>query len=310
MSNISQISKASRLTEKDVHEAAEELKESGIRPSSIEVYKFLGRGSLTTITNFLKTWNQEETHATALPALISLPEALIKSTEQLIVKVWAESQALAEKEISSQREALRQAEALANEKIAEAKAFSEVQAREIEALNNQIEKIYKDWEADHADMLKGIETEQDARQQSYTEKAISEQKLREIEKQFDYVNSVLIKQQETNQALTAENIELKTKLEAAEKTNQKAEEKIKQLEKLVIENKRFEIKAGNQEAEINQLKLRLASEEKRSEKNLIDCEKLREKAAMLEGELLAWKTIKTEEKPATTKNQKGKQFGS
>ncbi|MDO9141716.1 MAG: DNA-binding protein, partial [Methylobacter sp.] len=88
MNNVSQINKAKRLSEEEVHAAAEELKESGIRPSSIEVYKFLGRGSLTTITNFLKTWDQADIQAATLPALAILPDALKKATELMIIKVW------------------------------------------------------------------------------------------------------------------------------------------------------------------------------------------------------------------------------
>jgi len=50
-------------------------KNADIKPSSIDVYKHFGRGSLTTIPNFLKTWHREES-VIALPALISLPDTL------------------------------------------------------------------------------------------------------------------------------------------------------------------------------------------------------------------------------------------
>lgn len=312
MNNVSPINKANRLTEKEVHDAADELKECGTKISSIEVYKYLGRGSLTTITNFLKTWSQEETPTATLPALISLPDALIKSTEQLIIKVWGESQALAEKEINSQREALRQAEAIAAEKIAEAEAFSEVQAKEIEVLEAQIEKIHKDWDADHAEMLTGIKEEQAARHQAYTEKAVCEQKLQELERKFDYVNSALITQQEANQALTTANAELKTKLEATEKMFLTAENQVKssgeKYSKLEAENKKVEIKNEVQRNQIDQLIIDLKDQKELVATADTENKILREKAAKLEGELLAWKSIKPEEKPAATKSQKGKPF--
>lgn len=259
MNNVSQISKASRLTEKEVHEAAEELKEAGTKISSIEIYKFLGRGSLTTITNFLKTWNQEATPSTTLPTLISLPEALVKSTEQLIIKVWAESQAIAEKEINSQREALRQAEAVAAEKIAEAEAFSEVQAKEIETLkaqNEEMNKSIKSWKEE-------AKINNQAYTKAFTKCELLEARNEELEKQLNKAINESTNQQKRNLAVTTENTQLKTKLEAAEKILQKTE---------------------------------------------IEAKEALKTAAKLEGELLAWKNIKPEEKPSNTKSQQEKQY--
>ncbi|PPK63473.1 plasmid replication DNA-binding protein KfrA [Methylobacter tundripaludum] len=316
MNNISQISKAKRLTEEEVHTAAEELKENGVKVSSIEVYKFLGRGSLTTITNFLKTWNQEETTNT-LPALISLPESLGKAAEQLIIKLWAESQILAEKEISSQREALRQAEVLAAEKIAEAEAFSEEQASQIEALETKIERLY----TENNELKKAIDIEQDERHKAVCEKAVCEQKLNEAEKRFDYVNAALIEQQKANQKLTTENITLKEKLEADIKKLEKSEDNLKKAKERAIsqeaENKKAEIKTEVQRNQIDQLVIELKDQKELTAKEASDNKALREKAAKLEGELMAWKEIKpgakkttlakSENKPVT-KNQKATEF--
>lgn len=320
MNNISQISKAKRLTEEEVHTAAEELKENGVKVSSIEVYKFLGRGSLTTITNFLKTWNQEEI-ISPLPALISLPESLGKAAEQLIIKLWAESQILAEKEINSQREALRQAEALAAEKIAEAEAFSEEQAAKIEALETQIEAMQKDRDEQYSDWLKELEKAYDERHNESIELATCEQKLREAEKRFDYVNAALIEQQKTNQELTAENITLKAKLEADLQKLERSEDNLKKAEERAMsqeaENKKAEIKIEVQRNQIDQLVVDLKNQEELTAKEASDNKALREKAAKLEGELIAWKEIKPEvkkvtlakpEKKPATKNQKATEF--
>lgn len=320
MNNISQISKAKRLTEEEVHTAAEELKENGVKVSSIEVYKFLGRGSLTTITNFLKTWNQEGTINT-LPALISLPESLGKAAEQLIIKLWAESQILAEKEISSQREALRQAEVLAAEKIAEAEAFSEEQASQIEALETKIERLYTENNERYNELKKAIDIEQDERHKAVCEKAVCEQKLNEAEKRFDYVNAALIEQQKANQKLTAENITLKEKLEADIKKLEKSEDDLKKAKERAIsqeaENKKAEIKTEVQRNQIDQLVIELKDQKELTAKEASDNKALREKAAKLEGELMAWKEIKPEAKKATlaksenkpvTKNQKAAEF--
>jgi chromosome segregation ATPase len=302
MNNISHISKAKRLTEEEVHTAADELKENGVKVSSIEVYKFLGRGSLTTITNFLKTWNQEET-MTALPALISLPESLSKAAEQLIIKLWAESQILADKEINVQREALRQAEALAAEKIAEAEAFSEEQAAKIEALETQIEAIQKDRDEQHSDWIKEIEKAHNERHSESIKLATCEQKLNEAEKRFDYVNNALLEQQQTNQELIAENITLKAKLEADLQKLEKSEDNLKKAEERTTSqetgNKKAEIKIEVQRNQIDQLVIELKDQKELTAKEASDNKALREKAAKLEGELMAWKEIKPEAKKAT-----------
>lgn len=184
MNNISQISKAKRLTEEEVHAAAAELQESSVKVSSIEIYKFLGRGSLTTITNFLKTWKIESMETNTLPALITLPESLKKSAEQLTIKLWAESQEIAEQEIKSQREALRQAEALTNEKIAEAEAFSEEQAKQIEDLETKNEILKNEKTEDHALFLKEEKRLQTEIAQAKKEETIFEQRFIESEKQL------------------------------------------------------------------------------------------------------------------------------
>ncbi|MFA5016273.1 MAG: DNA-binding protein [Methylobacter sp.] len=295
MNNISQISKAKRLTEEEVHAAAEELQLNGGKVCSIEVYRLLGRGSLTTITNFLKTWHQEE-KATTLPALIMLPEALKKSAEQLIVKVWSESQTLAEQELKSQQEALRQAEALANEKIAEAEAFSEEQAAQIEELEAKIEKIIIEMDKQHKELIKGIEIEQEYRQKAVVKEAVTASKLIEVEKRFDYVNAALIEQQQANQALAAENIALKTKFEAEEADQRHSKLLTKDIEILREKASKKENEVKFLKDDIYQEKQRvegLSEENKRVHKDNKD---LIEKAAKLEGELIAWKEIKPEAK--------------
>ncbi|TAN71680.1 MAG: DNA-binding protein [Methylobacter sp.] len=251
MNNVTSITKAKRLTEEEVHAAAEELQSSGVKVSSIEVYRYLGRGSLTTITNFLKTWRQDDV-VSALPAVLSLPDALSKAAEQLINKLWSESQALAEQEINSQREILKQAEALANEKIAEAEAFSEEQSKKIEALEYQIEAM----------------------------------------------SAELIEQQQANQTLISENTSLKIKLETIE---QRSVELRNQFDKasesfLKIEagSKKVEISNEVQRNQIDQLNQDLNNQREIVLSEQRENKALREKAARLEGELLAWKSIKPE----------------
>ena len=191
MNNISQITKAKRLTEEEVHQVAEELSKSGVKASSIEVYKFLGRGSLTTITNYLKTWNQDETKNT-LPALITLPETLKAATEQILVKIWIECQDEAEKQIKSQQEGLRLAEENALNKIAEAEAFSEEQAKIIESWENQnlllqekVEERQKYFNAEKEELNKKLTQERKEKIIFEQKLLANEEKIKKLEKELE-----------------------------------------------------------------------------------------------------------------------------
>ncbi len=309
MNNVSQITKAKRLTEEEVHAAAEELQSLGIKVSSIEVYRHLGRGSLTTITNFLKTWHQDDV-VTTLPALVSLPDALSKAAEQLIVKLWAESQALAEQEINSQREILKQAEALAHEKIAEAEAFSEEQSKKIEVLEAQIEAMDVELDEQHEAWALSIKQEQDLSHNATMQLALCEQKLTELQNRFDYVNSALLDQQSTNQVLSTENTTLKIRLEVGEEKLKKLEEKIK-LE--TGKQKELEDRIYQQECVIGEKieKERRANEITR-ERDKIAAENLELiiKTSKLEGELLAWKSINPEKTPIAKVKQSSQKKSS
>lgn len=291
MRNINLISKAKRLNEEEVHAAAEELLAAGEHVSSLAIYKFLGRGSLTTITNFLKTWNQIEQAAPTLPKLIELPEALKKATEQLILKVWLESQAIAEKELNGQREALRQTENLTREKIAEAEAFSEEQAKQIENLESQIEKL-KDDKAEEIDYLKS-----------------TIEKLRE-EKEKDHA-FFLQEEEKLKKALgQAEKKEAIYEIDASIKGKQllEATDKIIDLEKKLKEthDKSNTVRIENevQRNQINQLIIDLKDQKELTAQKETDNKELREKAAKLDGELSVWKSIRPEPETDQQKNQR------
>lgn len=300
MNNVSQITKAKRLTEEEVHAAAEELQLSGVKVSSIEVYKYLGRGSLTTITNFLKTWRQDD-FVTALPALVSLPDALSKAAEHLIIKLWSESQALAEQEINSHREILKQAEALANEKIAEAEAFSEEQSKQIEALEAQIEELKAEKAKDHDFFLSEEKRLQREILGFKKSEGILEQRVFESDKQLKRFETKIKELEQDNKSLAEGNIDLKTKLEAAEQRYIEIRAQIDKVDKRLLkteaESKKIDIVNEVQKNQIDQL-----SHDLNNQKEIVLSEQrenkaLREKAARLEGELLAWKSISPEKTP-------------
>lgn len=143
-----------RLTEQDVHAACGEIAAQGERPTALKLLDELGRGSLTTITKYLNSWNATDEaqaiKAEELPTLVQLPEELSKDGEELLKKIWNIAKGIADSELDVQREALRQAEKDTQVRVEEAFAFSEAQAMKIErleegfrALKEQFDEEYK-----------------------------------------------------------------------------------------------------------------------------------------------------------------------
>ena len=73
-----------------------------------------------------------------LLSFTEIPETLSRSTKLLAIKIWTESQQIANKELESQREVLQQAAKLSAERVKEAEAFSDEQAKRLE----EIERSY------------------------------------------------------------------------------------------------------------------------------------------------------------------------
>jgi len=145
------------LTKEEVHTACSEISAQGERPTSLTLLDKIGRGSLTTITKYLNTWNtSDEAKALKidlLPVIAQLPEELSKSGEDLVKKVWNVAKGIADKELDVQREALKQAESINQLKVEEAFKFSEAQAMKIEqmeddfiSIKNQLDEKHKEYQ--------------------------------------------------------------------------------------------------------------------------------------------------------------------
>lgn len=105
---------APKLTEEEVHAACVELAAQGERPRAISLHEKLGRGSLSTITKYLNSWNASDEaqalKADALPTVVRLPDELSKDGEDLLKRMWNTAKGIADAELEIQREALKQAE--------------------------------------------------------------------------------------------------------------------------------------------------------------------------------------------------------
>jgi chromosome segregation ATPase len=136
---------ALRLTEEEVHAACAEIAAQGERPTTLILLNRLGRGSLTTITKYLNSWNAtDEAQAIkvdTLPAVVKLPQELSKEGEDLLKKMWHVAKSLTDAELDIQREALKQAEIANQAKVEEAFTFSEAQSMKIDRLEDTLSDI-------------------------------------------------------------------------------------------------------------------------------------------------------------------------
>ena len=151
------IDMAIRLTEEEVHNACTEIAAQGERPTALTLLDKLGRGSLTTITKYLNSWNSSDEAKVLgvelLPVVVALPADLTKDGEGLIKKIWAIAKGLADEELDIQREALKQAEINNQAKVEEAFKFSEAQALKNERLEDTLASIKTEADQKHTDYL-------------------------------------------------------------------------------------------------------------------------------------------------------------
>ena len=216
---------AARLIEEEVHIACAEIAAQGERPTSLNLLDKLGRGSLTTITKYLNSWNASDDaqaiDAESLPAVVQLPSELSKEGEDLLKKMWNVAKNITDNELEIQREALKQAEIANQSKVKEAFKFSEAQAMKIERL-----------EEDFSSMKNQLDTEFTAHKQTSN-------KLNEAEK----INVGLSKD---NEQLKQEIIDFKNQVKELESLNKKADQEKQALQNShtkEISSKETEIKS-------------------------------------------------------------------
>jgi len=143
---------ATRLIEEEVHIACAEIAAQGERPTSLNLLDKLGRGSLTTITKYLNSWNASDDaqaiDAESLPAVVQLPSELSKEGEDLLKKMWNVAKNITDNELEIQREALKQAEIANQSKVKEAFKFSEAQAMKIERLEEDLTTLKEQFDGE------------------------------------------------------------------------------------------------------------------------------------------------------------------
>jgi len=275
-----------RLTEEEVHAACAELAAQGERPTALILLDRLGRGSLTTITKYLNSWNVSDEAkvlgAESLPTVVELPLELTRDGEGLIKKIWAVAKGLADAELEIQREALKQAEQANQLKVEEAFAFSEAQSMKIDRLEETLAELNAELEEEqnaHAQGLArlneaekvnvGVMKDNERLQYEISElkkqvaalealdKAAVQEK-RELQRQFD----AGLKQKDAEITdLEMQKHRLHTLFSAAEKSNKELkidiERKVSELSRRIIEYERQGIRYEKTYTELSQVKTEL-----------------------------------------------------
>jgi len=280
--------KANRLTEIDVHTAMEAMFNEGDKPTALKLLRVLDRGSLTTITKFMNSFssNQEEPEALP-PALVEVPREIGATGDLLIKKIWADARTLANNEIESQRSALVKAEAEAKVRVNEAMEFSDVQAKQIEALENlldELKSIITDKDKNIKELEADVKNLTQSLNQATKEKAVYDNECK---------NSKII--EERNKI---EKEELKRMLDETQKS-------IKLFEKT---NKSLELQIGRQQIALDQQANSLESLRNEVKNCKNECKEAGEYAARLSGKLEVYEknaeSSQTKKRPGQTKKPK------
>jgi len=310
---------APRLTEEEVHAACAEIAAQGERPTALTLLDKLGRGSLTTITKYLNSWNVSDEAkvlgAESLPTVVELPLELTRDGEGLIKKVWGVAKGLADAELEIQREALKQAEQANQAKVEEAFKFSEAQALQIERLDdafmsmrNQLDEKHTEYRQAVAQLneaektIVGLSKDNDQLRQEISDlknQLVAQEELNKaavqekqgLQKQHD----AAIKQKDAEiRTLDMQVHKLQTSLDAAVSSNEQLITDIKakasELSKRTVEVETLSVRY---EAAIAELKTAKA-ELKAASKAVSDTEKL---VANLQGQLEVYVGLEKKGKP-------------
>lgn len=307
-----------RLTEAEVHAACAEIAAQGERPTALTLLDRLGRGSLTTITKYLNSWNATDEaqaiKAEALPAVVKLPQELSKDGEDLLKKMWNIAKSLTDAELDIQREALKQAELANQAKVEEAFKFSEAQSMKIDRLEDALADLQAklaEEQNDHAETVThlndaekvnvGLAKDNDQLQHEIRELKKQVASLEEVNKaalqaqqQLQQSHSGELKQKDTEiRSLDMQVHKLQTSLDSTVKANDQLKSDIKgkttELSGLTIELEKLGVRYSAAADELKTVK----SDLKAANKVASNAEKL---VANLEGQLGVYKSLDQAEK--------------
>lgn len=130
----------SAITKEMVFEAAAALVEAGLTPKVATVREKLGKGSYTTINEFMREWREGQ-KAPEAPVRDVMPPAVADRLVLFGNELWGAAVALATESLKSEREALEALKAEMDEEQRETVAFADGLASEVERLYLQNEEL-------------------------------------------------------------------------------------------------------------------------------------------------------------------------
>ncbi len=315
---------APRLTEEEVHAACAEIAGQGERPTALNLLDRLGRGSLTTISKYLNSWNATDEAQTikadTLPAVVKLPTELSSEGEDLLKRMWHVAKSITDAELEIQREALKQAEIGNQARVEEALQFSEAQSMKIDRLEDTLsdikmhlaeeqrehaETVVKLNEAEKANVGLSKDNDQHRHEIDSLKSRIVEfenaNKAVVLEKQeLEKQHAVALKQKDAEiKSLDKEVYKLQSSLEVMAKTNDHLDSELNrktvELSDRAVELDRVNVRYESAASGLEQAK----SELKIANKAALDAEKL---VSNLEGQLKVYKSL---EKDTSIEDEEG-----
>lgn len=225
-----------------IHEIANKLHESGVKPTLAAVREKLGGGSFTTISEAMKSWRAQVQEEHEL-ALVQVPAALDERMEQLKRAAWEVAQQEAENRLKSEREALAVQRQELDAQLAEAHQVVEVLEREAEARDLAITE-FKSERAELEEVL--TKTTFEAEQ---LVKEVSKLKEKQAKDEVE-----LAELNEKNRSQAQKISDLEKSLETYMKMREASEEKY---EKALVETNVARADLADREADIRVLKDKL-----------------------------------------------------
>lgn len=110
------------VSQQDVYEAADEMVRAGKRPTTIGIHRMIGRGSYTTIGNYLKAWEAEtvsDEQTTSSEEEEAIPESIGKDADFFVRKLWVMARKHEHAQLQAERDTLSQRETELQEEVQE-----------------------------------------------------------------------------------------------------------------------------------------------------------------------------------------------
>lgn len=233
------------LTTQDIHAAADQLLEQGIKPTLAEVRKALGGGSFTTISDAMQSWKREQQEEQELQQ-VDLPSGITERLNTLGADMWQTAIDMASDRLSKEREALE---------VVKAKAQAET---------DEAQEAVKTLEGEQADLLQQLdevattaETATKSAQQAAADHDVIKQTLSETQHQLELEHIKAETEQsqlaEVRTALDKQSIELSASLSKVATLEATADSDKAEIARLKAELKETKVELKTVTAERNEI---------------------------------------------------------